>query len=533
MDYQDYINALNEASNSNNENTEKASLKDQLEEQKKAFVNQISETVEAPFQMVATEVLSKQIAKSLGISGKTAKALAKGDVKGALKNAVQEKVDGVKDSIDDAVSDAKNTVNDAVDTAKSAVSDVKNTVSDTVDTAENVVSDAKNAVSETARTTAESARNAVQDIDEDNIWGNEEPTENTLSSLFKDTDTDNNPFSFKPDDTDIEPLDDANPELPEAYKDIPSINDDLGEDEDVFDAFDNSSSLLDAKNAEAIASRDSQLFKFEPDIPKSMGKELRRLEKIRDKAKRDLEGDDDPENINELSERLGNAEDNITAQQNSIDNLAQSQTQDLKNTLNQKLNLDDTDKLMEEQPLSEDIESTVESGESAFESGASRVVSGVAERTYKPAESLLADMMKQNNVNKVSQVAEESEAQVNNVVNEGSNAVKTGINAVENIGQDASKLENVANDAVKASQVVNKVTDASEDVGKGLNTLGKLAKGGEVLDEESLGDDWNPVGIGITLALTAGTVLAEIFGKKKEHNAPVAHESYSFQAGIA
>jgi hypothetical protein len=495
MDYQDYINALNEAKNSNQESLNTREFKNQLKEQKDAVIDGVKTAVEAPIQLVATELIVKQIAKKLGVSEDAAKSLVKGDARGALKKMVTEKVEQTTEDVSNKVDDATNTVKNTVSDAKNAVSDAKNAVSDTVNDIKPI-------------------SNEVEDLGGD-LWG-DEPETNTLSSLFGGSSQEPNPFSFKP------------------STGIKSLGDGLEDGEDVFNAFDNASSSLITKTAETVASRDAELLSnFNFKTPANKLSELKDLTKTQRQASQEFDRvnnmDSSEEDILNATEKLGKASNDVFDKQTEIEDLRDQARNLYKQRLNDKYNLDDADKLLEDEPLSSDaVESTVES---TAENAVSRLGTSAVENESAPGFRLLADINKQRQ--NVSNAVEQTEQMSNDAVSDTVNAVKnTAVDATEDLGNTVSKVGNLANDAEKASQTANKVAKAGEETDTVLNDVGKVAKVGEVLDEESLADDWNPVGIGITLALTAGTVLAEIFGKKKEHNSPLPQESYSYQAGI-
>jgi len=506
MDYQDYINALNEAKNSNQESLNTREFKNQLKEQKDAVIDGVKSAVEAPVQMIANELIVKQIAKKLGISENAAKSLAKGDARGALKKMVTEKVEKATEDVSNKVEEATNTVKNTVSDAKNAVSDAKNAVSDTVNDIKPL-------------------SNEVEDLGGD-LWG-DEPETNTLSSLFGESSQVANPFSFNPGSD----LSSKIPEIPEAFRDIKSLDED---GEDVFNAFDNASSSLITKTAETVASRDAELlntFKFRTPVDKLS--ELKDLTKAQRQASQEFDRvnnmDSSEEDILNATEKLGKASNDVFDKQTEIEELKDQAKNLLKQRLNDKYNLDDADKLLEDEPLSSDaVESTVES---TAESAVSRLGASAIENESAPGFRLLADLNKQRQ--NVSNAVEQTEQLSNDAVSDTVNAAKNvAVDTAEDIGNTVSKVDDIANDAEKASQTVNKVAKAGEEADNVLNDAGKVAKAGEALDGESLADDWNPVGMGITLALTAGTVLAAIFGKKKEHNSPLPQESYSYQAGI-
>ena len=491
MDYSGYIDALNSARSSNDNTINADEFKSQQEEAKQTVRKAIEEAVVPPLQTFGIDILVKQIAKRLGVSEDAAKALAKGDVKGALKQALNDKVEQAKNAVNDTVNDVKDTVNDTVSDAKNAVSDTVNNVKDTVN---DTVSDAKN---------------ATDDID--NIFG-DEPDADSLKNLFDNADASDNPFSFKP------------------VERFSNFNTDLDEEPDIIDAIDNVGQGSLSKEAGVIASRDADLLKFEPKIPSNKLNELSKLKSAEQDANQEFDTTNNrwfsDETRQKASDGLEKASQDVVDKEEEIKNIGDNQKADFKSDLNDKYNLDENDKLIEE-PLEEEATNTVESGVAdTLENTVSKIPFMGA---TKPGYSLIADTMGK----RAGQVAEQAEQQISNTVDESVNSVKAATNVVENVGSDVSKtVGTLASDAEEASQVANKASSIVGDGEKTLSTLSKVGKVSEVLDEDSLADDWNPVGIGITLALTAGTVLAQIFGKKKTHNSPVPQESYTYQAGI-
>lgn len=500
MDLSNYINALNEAKSANDSALSAEEFKEENEAPK--LGEQLFEGFLPPIQTLAVDVAVKQIAKKLGIGEEAAKKLAKGDFKGAIKSSIDDKVESAKDAINDGLENVRNTAEDARNT-------VRNTVEDARDTVNNTVEDATNNLDE-------GLSNLPSSIGEDDFAN--PSLSSRLGNVFGDDDDINeDPFSaFK--------TSESNPFV-EQLKSLKETKDSILDDDspaDFVDAESNESALQSLSKANALASRDADLSKFEPKLPRGANRELGRLENVEDDAQKAFDrakvgGDEDE--IRNTKEALDRAKSAREAKDNELEDMKSQQTEDFKSQLNDKYNINEDENLLEsgESNAVEDLGNTAEN----LGARASSLVSESAGR-LQPGYRVLADMMNQNKVSKMaSDVQDNVESGIDNNVSSG----------LDNIGEEAtSTAEKTAKAVNSGAKAGEKALSEGEKVGEDVVNDGEKVL--QTADETSLADDWNPVGLGITLALTAGTVLAEIFGKKKHHNSPVPKESFTYQEGI-